>query len=354
MHTTPIKPFVAVLALMLGVFGLYAFTAPAAPPPPDSPVAKSWVKKHTFTHKAAVTAVAFDGDRVVAGDEAGCLRLWDAKAGDRHELLLRSRDLKGARKPQWISGIQFSPDGKAVHVRLDEGSILRCSLGKGKKDRVFPDGLQFTARDAHGLSPDGKFWLESITEFDPVAHTELLLSPNLLDKQGDELVGKAVATFEHGGRVDHAVMGDPSVVVSITDAGVLRRWKKGKSKPVWEEELGKFEAAALALCPRREVVAVGGKDGRVRLYAADDGKLLHVLAGHEKAVTALAFSPDGKRIVTGSADTTARTWDAEKGKQLHVLQGHDGRVTAVTYGPDGDRIVTASADRTVRVWQWGK
>jgi len=357
MHTS-YKPFAAVLALVLGVFALYALAAPSpSPPTPDRPVvAQTWVRKHTFTHEAAVDAVAFDGDRVAAGDRAGRLRLWDAKAGEKHELLVETAKLTGARRPQPISSVQFSPDRKALYFALDQGSIHQYSLDKdGKKDRrLFPDYLQLAANVPHGLTPDGKFWLESSDLFDPVEHSELLIEPNLLGKRDEKIVGKAEATFVHDARVTYAAIGSADVVVSVTSSAALRRWKKGEAKAVWEEKLGKFEATALALCPRREVAAVGGKDGRVRLYSAENGKLLHVLEGHAKAVTALAFSPDGKRLVTGSADTTARTWDAEKGKELAVLKGHAGRVNAVAYGPRGDRIVTAGADKTVRVWQWGR
>src|SRR5262249_17520812 len=192
LHTTNFKPFVAALALLLGVFGLYALTAPVPPAStPDKPsVPKRWVNKHTFKHKAAVGAVALDGNRVAVGDEAGCLRLWDFGAGEKHELLLESGKLKGIRKAQPISLVQFSSDGKAVYLTLNEGSIFQYSLDNGgNQDRVFPENVQFTARNAHSLSPDGKFWLESITEFDPIEHSELMLSPNLLSEQGKELVG---------------------------------------------------------------------------------------------------------------------------------------------------------------------
>ena len=32
-----------------------------------------------------------------------------------------------------------------------------------------------------------------------------------------------------------------------------------------------------------------------------------------------AFSPDGERVVTASDDGTARIWDAESGAQLEIL-----------------------------------
>src|SRR5262249_54055657 len=161
--------------------------------------------------------------------------------------------------------------------------IFQYSLDNGgNQDRVFPENVQFTARNAHSLSPDGKFWLESITEFDPIEHSELMLSPNLLSEQGKELVGNSAATFKQDGYVKHAVMGDVEVVVSVNSTGTLRRWKKGNDKPVWEDKLGKFQATALTLCPKQKRIAVGGKNGEVRLYSVETGKTLATLAGHTK------------------------------------------------------------------------
>src|SRR5262249_59689305 len=90
---------VILLAAALAAGGVFAHRAaavanpPAPPAPPDpvfrlapvprDPARMAWVEKPTFAHKAAVNAVAFDQGRVAAGDEAGYLLLWDAKAGGK-------------------------------------------------------------------------------------------------------------------------------------------------------------------------------------------------------------------------------------------------------------------------------
>src|SRR5262249_2213900 len=153
------------------------------------------------------------------------------------------------------------------------------------------------------------------------------------------------ATFAQDGRVEHAVIGDVNVVVSITSTGVLRRWRMGRAKPGGGDNLGDFRGTSRAPCPLGEGAAGGGQKGQGRLYAGGPGERLRPLGGHTKEVAALAFSPDGKRIVTGGADTTVRVWDVEKGKQLTELPGHTARVTAIACGPGGDRIVTGSADK---------
>src|SRR5262249_55205792 len=74
------------------------------------------------------------------------------------------------------------------------------------------------------------------------------------------------------------------------------------------------------------------------------------LRAHTGELWRAAFSPDGKRVVTSSSDLTARLWDAESGKDIAVLAGHTNWVTSAAFSPDGKRVVTAAQDRTARIW----
>ncbi|KAJ1300430.1 hypothetical protein OPQ81_005250 [Rhizoctonia solani] len=72
------------------------------------------------------------------------------------------------------------------------------------------------------------------------------------------------------------------------------------------------------------------------------------LDGHTDKINCLGFSPDCTRIATGSDDKTVRLWDAENGKMLHCLSPQD-RVYSVVFSPDGTRVA-ASPRKTLYVW----
>jgi WD40 repeat protein len=60
------------------------------------------------------------------------------------------------------------------------------------------------------------------------------------------------------------------------------------------------------------VVAVGGSDGKVRLWDVQTGKLQETLGGHTDEVYSIACSPDGKTLASVSQDETLRLWPVNK------------------------------------------
>ena len=71
---------------------------------------------------------------------------------------------------------------------------------------------------------------------------------------------------------------------------------------------------------------------------------VHVLRGHESAVSALARSSDSRFLVSGSSDMTVRVWDMRTDLPTQLpFTGHTAEVTAVTFSPDGSQVVSGSA-----------
>jgi WD40 repeat protein len=124
---------------------------------------------------------------------------------------------------------------------------------------------------------------------------------------------------------------------------------------------------ALAYSPTGDLIALGGKDGLVRIQNALTGSIVgKPMAGHRASVWALAFSGDGRKLVTSAAvDIDYQSpkpnpteigelilWEVGSQRLMHKFMGHIGDVYGVAYGKRGDVeiIASAGADGTVRLW----
>jgi WD40 repeat protein len=79
------------------------------------------------------------------------------------------------------------------------------------------------------------------------------------------------------------------------------------------------------------------------------------LAGHSRAVLAIAYLPDNLTLVSAGADQSLRVWNADEGKLIRTLDNHTAAVYDLAVRPghaEGPPLVaSAGADRTVRLWQ---
>ena len=111
----------------------------------------------------------------------------------------------------------------------------------------------------------------------------------------------------------------------------------------------------VAFSPDSKKLLTCGRDAKVKLWDAENGKLLKTFEGLKEDPEAVAFSPDGKRFLTTDGKS-AVVFDVESGKIIHRFEEHAEPVLAVSWLSTGRRALAAGGQResgkdfTVRLW----
>jgi len=109
-------------------------------------------------------------------------------------------------------------------------------------------------------------------------------------------------------------------------------------------------AVRVRFSPDSATIAVGGNDGRIRIYDATSGRLLRTFGQHPSNVRDIAFTPDGDQLATiTSQDSTIRIWDARTGALVADLTGHSEQINRIAIGADGT-LYSAGLEGLVGVW----
>ncbi|XP_052742635.1 uncharacterized WD repeat-containing protein all2124-like [Bicyclus anynana] len=148
-------------------------------------------------------------------------------------------------------------------------------------------------------------------------------------------------------------------VLKAYDAAALARagaaGGPGPAPLLWED--GVHDLGALCGAAWARGAATGGRDSLVRVWRVRGAGRTRALAargalaGHAAAVTALA----GARglLLSASLDGTARLWAAEAGACLRVLAAHARAATCAALAQDGRYAVTGADDDTLHTWALG-
>src|SRR5262249_19666058 len=103
-----------------------------------------------------------------------------------------------------------------------------------------------------------------------------------------------------------------------------------------------------------KLVAIAGRENKVRVWDTASGKLLHTFEGHTagmwQSIHALTFSRDGKFLASGGDEGRTRIWDLTTGKERFLVDGHTAAVTSVCFHPEGAVLASAGFDHTIRFW----
>ncbi|XP_015792145.1 katanin p80 WD40 repeat-containing subunit B1 isoform X1 [Tetranychus urticae] len=98
------------------------------------------------------------------------------------------------------------------------------------------------------------------------------------------------------------------------------------------------------------VLATGGDDKKVNLWAIGKPTILMSLSGHTTAIECVKFGHNEDLVCAGSAAGALKIWDLESVKLVRTLTGHRSAVKSIDFHPYGDFLASGSVDSNIKLW----
>ncbi|XP_067088398.1 katanin p80 WD40 repeat-containing subunit B1-like isoform X2 [Osmerus mordax] len=142
--------------------------------------------------------------------------------------------------------------------------------------------------------------------------------------------GRLLATGGEDCRVNIWAISKPNCIMSLT----------GHNNPV---ECVQFNSS-------EEQVVAGSQSGSLRVWDLEAAKILRTLIGHKANICSLDFHPYGEYLASGSMDTNIKLWDIRRKGCVFRYKGHTQAVRCLAFSPDGKWLASAGDDCTIKLW----
>ncbi|MCP9764715.1 WD40 repeat domain-containing protein [Lacihabitans soyangensis] len=110
-------------------------------------------------------------------------------------------------------------------------------------------------------------------------------------------------------------------------------------------------ARCLAVSTKRNEMAVGFSDWKIRVYDLEKFELKHVIEGHQNSVFSLQYFGDNDLLVSGSRDAHLMVWDSEKNYQnVARIPAHNFAINHIIYIQKHELLATCSMDKSIKIW----
>ncbi|CCK71302.1 snoRNA-binding rRNA-processing protein DIP2 KNAG_0G02450 [Huiozyma naganishii CBS 8797] len=110
------------------------------------------------------------------------------------------------------------------------------------------------------------------------------------------------------------------------------------------------EVTFLQYHPDSSLLAVGYRDGNIKVWDLVSKTVLINLNGHKSSITVLKFDVNCTRLVSGSSDSNIIIWDLVSEVGICKLRSHKDRISDLYVDDDFNWLLSVSKDGLIKVW----
>ncbi|CEP11806.1 hypothetical protein [Parasitella parasitica] len=145
---------------------------------------------------------------------------------------------------------------------------------------------------------------------------------------------------------------DALFVLSAYESGAIALWEIKQSKLVliWQRKEHQEPVLDLSIDPSRTFAISSSVDNQICKHSLTTGDVINKITIKKSGIMAVTIRPDNKVFALGGCDGRIRLFSVKSMKALAVLAYHKDTIDSIDFSQTGNWLVCASQDHRISLW----